>query len=790
MGKIWTHLGIGAAMSLGVLAIATPARAQELAPVTFALPAQSLATSLRSVGQAAGVEIIFASSDVRGRTAPALQGRFVVNQALYILLAGSGLTAEPNGATVIIRGRREASALSVAADGSSDILVTGTRIRGGTPVSPTIVTHIEDLQNAGLPTLADYVRTIPQNFSGGQNPGVGIGVPGFANNNLNSASSLNLRGLGPDATLTLLNGHRLAYGSAVQSIDIAAIPLAALDRIEIVPDGASAIYGSDAVGGVANVILKRDFSGVVTSARLGVATDGGGEQQQYSVVGGTTWGSGGVLLAYDHERDAPIIARQRSYTGGLFPTATLLPFQRRDSLVLAGHQALTADLTLEIDGLYNHRKSRRNFAAEARTPYDTYGILDLASTTTFAVAPRLTLDVGPWEVAASGTYGEDRSHFESIFYFGGALNSDTPGCYCNALISAELSAEGPVLHLPAGDARLAVGGGYRRNRLHAYRLNSSFDFTGVQQSVYGYGELSIPIISPEQGVALVHRLSATAAVRYEDYRGGGNIATPKLGLIYSPTADFDLKGSWGRSYKAPTLYQLSVPHDASLFPASSLGGGRFGTSATALILGSGNSDLRPERARTWSASLTAHPRALEGARLEVSYFNIDYKDRVVSPITIRSQALSNPIYADLVQYTPSAATIADAIADAGTYFFNNTGRAFNAGSVVALIDNRLLNVAVQKLHGVDVQASYRIDLAAQNALTFSGNASWLKSKQQLSAGASRRSTSPATSSIRHTSAREAVSSGRVESLRHPPSSTGSARSRTTGSPACQSGSTA
>src|SRR3546814_6056254 len=77
-----------------------------------------------------------------------------------------------------------------------------------------------------------------------------------------------LRGLGPDATLTLINGHRVAYDGAIQGVDISAIPLAALDRIEIVADGSSALYGSDAVAGVANVLLRKDYQGLWTSARI------------------------------------------------------------------------------------------------------------------------------------------------------------------------------------------------------------------------------------------------------------------------------------------------------------------------------------------------------------------------------------------------------------------------------------------------------------------------------------------------------------------------------------------
>ncbi|HIK64342.1 MAG TPA: TonB-dependent receptor, partial [Henriciella marina] len=154
------------------------------------------------------------------------------------------------------------------ASGDNAIVVTGTRIRGARIIGDTISLDRETIVEAGQIDLGEAIRSLPQNFSGGQNPGIGSGA-GFANSNVNSASSANLRGLGPDATLTLLNGHRLPYDSAFAGVDISSIPLAAVDRIEVVPDGASALYGSDAVAGVVNVILRRDFEGITTSAEIG-----------------------------------------------------------------------------------------------------------------------------------------------------------------------------------------------------------------------------------------------------------------------------------------------------------------------------------------------------------------------------------------------------------------------------------------------------------------------------------------------------------------------------------------
>ncbi|MFX5510210.1 TonB-dependent receptor, partial [Acinetobacter baumannii] len=76
-----------------------------------------------------------------------------------------------------------------------------------------------------------------------------------------------------------------------------------------------------------------------------------------------------------------------------------------------------------------------------------------------------------------------------------------------------------------------------------------------QDSYYAYGELNLPLVSAGQGIAGIDRLNLSGAVRYERYPGVDAVATPKLGIIYAPTADIAIKGSWGRSFRAPTLFQ-------------------------------------------------------------------------------------------------------------------------------------------------------------------------------------------------------------------------------------------
>lgn len=242
---------------------------------TFNVPAQPASRGIPMFAKQAGIQVVASGSSLRGRRTRLVRGSYTVAEALRLLLEGSGLVASSTGSTSIITIRADTSAadgqtVRPAADSeSADIVVTGSRIVGGASASPTINLDAKQMRLAGQAELGEVLRSLPQNFAGGQNPGVMSGTTGSGNGNVSSGSSPNLRGLGGDATLTLMNGHRLSYGARVQAVDVSTIPLAAVDHVDIVADGASAIYGSDAVGGVVNVVLKRNFDGATLVARLG-----------------------------------------------------------------------------------------------------------------------------------------------------------------------------------------------------------------------------------------------------------------------------------------------------------------------------------------------------------------------------------------------------------------------------------------------------------------------------------------------------------------------------------------
>lgn len=289
--RLRVYIGVAAA----ALAVSSTAFAQDRPARDYDIAARDLKGALRELARESGLELLAVSDDLRGKPAPALKGHYTPQEALALLLRGTGLSADIAGRTIYVRGRSEPQ---IAADGSqtgplTDIVVTGSRIRGATPTAPLISLSRDAMRDAGQNTLPEVIRSIPQNFSGGQNPGVGLNVPESRGISSGSSSTLNLRGLGSDATLTLLNGHRLAYSVANQSVDVSTIPVVAIERLEIVADGASALYGSDAVGGVANVILRRDYQGLSTRARVGESTDGGNQQQQYDALAGAKWSGGG-----------------------------------------------------------------------------------------------------------------------------------------------------------------------------------------------------------------------------------------------------------------------------------------------------------------------------------------------------------------------------------------------------------------------------------------------------------------------------------------------------------------
>ncbi|MCH7509454.1 MAG: TonB-dependent receptor [Proteobacteria bacterium] len=191
------------------------------------------------------------------------------------------------------------------------VVVTGSRIRRVDIEAPQPVTVITraDIEATGEVSISEVLRGSSMNQIGSFKERSG--------NSAQSQSAINLRGIGSDKTLVLLDGRRMAGSptigeGSVQNLNI--IPMEAVERIEILRDGASAVYGSDAVGGVVNIILRDDFDGVQIRARSSRPSQAGGDEVAYSVLGGIGSGKGHILFSLEHTEKKIVFDRNREFT--------------------------------------------------------------------------------------------------------------------------------------------------------------------------------------------------------------------------------------------------------------------------------------------------------------------------------------------------------------------------------------------------------------------------------------------------------------------------------------------
>jgi iron complex outermembrane receptor protein len=710
------------AATFSLAPFASVSAAEVASTASYDLPAQDLETSLNDVRRISGRNIVFDQETIEGHKAPRLVGSYSAEEAINRLVEGSGLRALVTKTAIMIGqgdGFREGDHVETS---EQAITVTGSRIKGARIASPEIRIDREEIQRAGYGDLGEALRALPQNFGGGQNPGLGLGAAGggLTNQNVTGGSAVNLRGIGADATLTLLNGHRLAFGGLAQGVDISAIPVDAIERVEIVPDGTSALYGSDAVAGVVNVILRHPFDGLSLRTRFGNSTDGGGFTQQYNAVLGQQWNRGGIVVAYAYRRDDKIEAIDRPYTQELGNPYPLLPGQSNHAITFHGRQDTAGGVEFSIDATYN----KRNFTSKLMA----FDILQIAKTDdeTFAIAPSVALPVGStWRLTTSAVYGKARTHNFTSGFAGEVPLYEAGACYCYSHYGLDAYFEGPVVNLLGGEARAVLGGGIRSNK---YELVSQTAKRGGRESDrFLFGEISIPLAAPADERAWMREFRVTAAGRYDSYKLAGDVFTPRLGLAYSPSASFDFKFSWGRSFKAPILGDQFGQRGAVLQPSSVLGGSDAPADSTVLTLAGGSQDLRPERAATQTWTIDIHPASIPNLSVEMSYFKIGYKDRVLAPIGNYAESL-NPAYAGSVIYDPTVEQVETAIA--GTdFFYSLTGEPFDASKVAYIVDNYSRNVAEQRIEGVDFRIMYYAPLAS-GQVDLSASGSWLRSKQK------------------------------------------------------------
>lgn len=186
---------------------------------------------------------------------------------------------------------------------TNEIVVTGTRIKGAAnATSPSPVSVATSAQIAL--TKADSIEEVLQHMTGADFTG---GLSNASNNGGGGLSEISLRNLGPTRALVLVDGQRLipVFSGSASAVDLNSIPLSMVDRIDVLRDGASSIYGADAIGGVVNIITKKDFNGMSADASYGQSSHGDGAVYSLSSSVGVNTDKGNVMIAvgWDH-RDA------------------------------------------------------------------------------------------------------------------------------------------------------------------------------------------------------------------------------------------------------------------------------------------------------------------------------------------------------------------------------------------------------------------------------------------------------------------------------------------------------
>lgn len=709
--------------------------------------------------------------------------------AIMLLAAGQALAqeAESNGEDV------------VAVD---EIIVTGTSIRGVPPVGSNLISVSRtDIARLGVANTPDILATVPQLNSfntAPQTSGAGFGTfaPG-------------MRGLPSNATLPLMNGHRLVAAAANDTApDYPLIPSLAVERIEVVADGASSIYGSDAVAGVVNFITRRNVSGVEVSANYGAGD--GYYQGHVGALIGRTWDRGSVMAAYQYTRNDNITGADRDYrvldfraqggidtravscpspnvlydtTGfvvyhaapGLTPgtqnfcdngaTADLYPATELHSAFVSGRYDLSERATVWGELLYVDRYDemqaalpvqavlitsanpyfRQPAGSTANMAYVLFRPDNLAGADHFrnwdaktvgnssvGVDVRLPRD---FELTVSGTFDWARNdaYIPAIntaalaaaaagFTTGAALDPfgdrTAPGVVAAILDSAtdvvidqrtdmgSVRLSGPLLELPAGAVKMALGAEVRRE---TFEQRGVVGATPVPENLERdiasvYGELFVPLVSEANARPLIRSLSLSLSGRYDDYSDFGDTANPKVGVNWSPVEGLGLRASYGQSFRAPGMRQVGATVGAYYLDAASSAVGANDPTrgldqvATVYLLG-GNHDLKPEEATTYSFGADWTPGFLPRLRASLTYYNIEYVNVIGTPSA--AMVFTDPTFSNIVYRNPTATQLNSLLSIAVPVNLPSP-----LPAIGNLLDLRLNNFGMRKTDGLDVFIRY------------------------------------------------------------------------------------
>ncbi|MTJ83761.1 MAG: TonB-dependent receptor [Telmatospirillum sp.] len=537
---------------------------------------------------------------------------------------------------------------------SDTVIVTGTRSEGRTArqsATPIDVIGAEDLAATGQTNLLDALKSVTPSLA---TPAVGYDVGALAR-------TFQLRGLSPSHTLVLVNGKRRHLSASLyadedpaqgsNAVDLDMIPLNAIDHVEILKDGAAAQYGSDAIAGVINVILKNADHGTSAFAETGGYFDGGGATGQVGADSGVRLPAGGTLHLSAGLRVHDF--SNRSGDSGGPPPAKVqgAPQSGLGTLGFDVEQPVAPDVTAYGFGTMGRRiaKSWEN----PRQPGAT-GVAAVDALYPAGFSPQETIDEldfslhaglkgrtsGAWKWDVSAGYGRDSADLHNrdtvnpnlLADWANAQRSFSVGGFTASETVGAIDLQRPVA-IAGLAAPLTVSLGFE-DRYETYRITP-----GEANSYYGGGSPASPGFRPppppdagRNGVAgyldfdtrVTPDWQVGVAGRVEHYDSVGDSETGKISTRYDLSPSFAVRGSVSNGFHAPTLAQqyYSATSVSTGFASIQLPIGSAGARSL------GAPDLKPETSRSQSVGIVAEP--LPGLHATVDAYRIRVDNRIIN----------------------------------------------------------------------------------------------------------------------------------------------------------------
>jgi iron complex outermembrane recepter protein len=759
---------------------AEPANALSGSKSRFDIPAEDLGKALRDFAIQASCNISYDPASVEHLRAPAIKGEFTLSDALSRILSGTHLrgvnidqntiqvraagtsgadTSAPsahamirlnyakdaalqsadsdaqaqfNASTEVPSGERGAAA-NAPDDGKTpgleEIVVTGTNITGvENKTIPLLAFDRDVIDRSGYANISDFINSLPQNVKSGPNSADGIltGIPGSLNNVENSTSA-NLRGLGASSTLTLVNGHRVAAASLGTGVDLSMIPISAVERIEVLTDGASAVYGADAVGGVVNIILRKDFNGEETSVRLDTLSRGGGELKQMGQSVGRTWDTGGALAVLQFEDSNVIRADQRSFTAAMPEPTDVFPSSKRYSGVLSAHQSIGASLELFGDALLEHNAGERSLTQGSRPKEQ---IIESSTNSTSADLGFRWQPFGDWHLEGNGLFSRINTLTSQVFIPSQPpyVNGEPYARAIDTIKQGDLKLDGTLWSSGGSSIKGVLGTSYRQEAFSLLQVTGDLNNPTSRHVHAAFAEIYAPLITSANALPGVRKLDFSAAVRNDSYSDFGSKTNPRFGVFWSPTDQFGFRAAYSTSFRAPDPSELfSLVSSRFILIESGFPQPNDPTGKSSALF-FGNQSLQPETSKNLTAGIDFSPAALSGTQFSLNYYRIIYANRIISP-PINANIFINPqIYGPLIKQFPNDAAVEAFVAglDPPQQILDFSAGQTGLSGIRYGYSYSDVNAARQKTEGIDLGAHSLIQLDNTDKLILDFNATYIR----------------------------------------------------------------